>query len=229
MEHQPPPVAVPRSGPRTWVVVLVTLGAVALAAAIFVAGVFTGAVLSRIGAADDSLVAGPAPLPPAPAPSGPGAVPGPGSPPSDAPAAPGPSDGSFDDCLVGTWRTVSHEEQYETEQGPASLTGLTRLVEFTADGGQTIRYDGSEATVTTQVGALPAVFDGEVRYQVRTDAGTMSFELLSSEGTVTIVGPDGTERVEDLRAGAGAVTYTCEGDTFTQRADGFSADYERTS
>lgn len=222
---QPPPAA-PRSGPRTWVVVLATLGAVALAGGIFVAGVVTGAVLSRVGGTSPGLP--PAAQPPVaqpPAPEG-GAAP-PAAPPPDA--TPGPTDGSFDECLVGSWRTVSHEEQYQTEQGPAGLTGLTRLVEFTADGGQTIRYDGSEATVTTEVGAASAVFDGEVRYQVSTDGTDMTFELLSSEGTVTIVGPDGSEQVEDLVAGAGAVTYTCDGDTFTQQAEGFDARYERTS
>ena len=36
---------------------------------------------------------------------------------------------------------------------------------FSADGTQTVSYDSARATVTAEVGALPAVFDGRVVYR----------------------------------------------------------------
>jgi hypothetical protein len=207
--------------------VLLTLAAVGVAGAVFVAGVLVGGWLSSLE--DEGTVAAPgggtSELPPAGSDGPDGSDGSDGATPAPAPT-PGPG-GGFDDCLVGTWEAVEHEESYDTEQGAASLTGLTRTVRFEADGSQTITYDGDEATVTTQQGALPAVFEGEVRYVAATSDGTMTFELVSSEGSVTVVGPDGREQVEDLQPGTGPVSYTCAADTFRQEATGYLSVYER--
>lgn len=206
-----------------WLVVLLTLAAVLVAVLLFVGGMVTGAALAGgLGQAEA--------IPP----GDPGAVSSPGDVgPERSPGQPVPAPtgavGPIDACLVGAWRTTSHEEEYDTEQGPASLTGLRREVTITADGRQTITYDEAEATVTTEVGALPAVFEGVVEYQVTTSGETMSFELLSSDGTVTVRAPGGQEQVEDLQAGAGAVGYSCDESSFSQSAAGFEATYERVS
>ena len=191
MTAVPPPYpgqgpVVVRRGPAAWVVVLLTLAAVALLGVVFVAGVLTGGYIAGQG---EEPTAGP------PEPSG---VPEPGT--SGDPGSGGT--GSLDPCLVGTWEAVEHEEDWTTEEhGPASLSGLSRTMEFTSDGTQTITYDGDEGTITTEKGPLPAVFDGVVTYRTTTSGGTMSFELVEADGTVTVTSPNGEEKIEDLRPG----------------------------
>ena len=130
--------------------------------------------------------------------------------------------GTLDPCLVGTWRTTEHSESYETEQGPASLTDLDRTMTFTADGTQTITYASSQATVTAEAGALPAVFDGRVVYRTSTSGSTMSFQVVEAEGTVTVLGPDGAPVEENpIEPGTGDVSYTCDGTTLEQTATGY--------
>ena len=81
---------------------------------------------------------------------------------------------------------------------PRSSTARTTT--SSEDGTQTVPYDGSRATVITDQGALPAVFDGRVVYRAPTDGSTMSFEVLEADGTVTALGPDG-EVAEQQAAG----------------------------
>ncbi len=223
MTAAPPPFPgqgpmVVRRGPAPWVVVLMTLGAVALLGFVFVAGVLTGGYLAGRG---EEVTAGPS------EPGGGGGT---------EPASPGsPGDpgsggtGSLDPCLVGTWEAVEHEEDWTTEEhGEASLSGLTRTMEFTSDGTQTVTYDGDEGTITTAQGPLPAVFDGVVTYRTSTSDGTMSFELVEADGTVTVTSANGEEKTEDLKPGTGDVQYTCDGDSFRQEADGYLSVYEKS-
>lgn len=228
------PAPVLRRGPAPWVVVLITLGAVALVGVVFVVGVAVGFVAARAGGGSAAGAQQAQPLPPAPTLPGDDdeAAPAPAPAPEDSAAgddaAPGGSDGGFDPCLVGTWQSTEHSESYETEQGPASIAELERTIEFGPDGRQTITYDSSQATITTQVGALPAVFEGSVVYQASTSGSTMSFELVSADGTVTIVGPDGEVAEErPLEPGTGDVSYACDETDFVQEAEGFRSAYER--
>ncbi len=69
----------------------------------------------------------------------------------------------------------------------------------------------------------PVVFDGEVVYRTSTDGATMSFELVSVDGSVTV-----GEKVEELKPGTGAVSYTCDDTTLRQEAEGYLSVYERT-
>lgn len=230
------PAPVLRRGPAPWVVVLITLGAVALVGVVFVVGVAVGFVAARAGGGSTVTAPQAQPLPPAPTLPGDTDEAAPAPAPSPAPdnsaggdeAAPGGPAGGFDPCLVGTWQSTEHSESYETEQGPASIAELERTIEFGPDGLQTITYDSSQATITTQVGALPAVFEGSVVYQAGTSGSTMSFELVSADGTVTIIGPDG-EVVEErpLEPGTGDVSYACDETDFVQEAEGFRSAYER--
>ena len=192
-----------------------TVGAMVLLGLVFVGGVLTGAVITR----DDGGQAGGPPAPP-PA-SGGGTASGGGS------GNSGGGSGSLDECVVGTWEGTEHTEDWTTEQGDAQLAGLLRTMTFTADGTQTITYDGDEATITAQGTPVPAVFDGQVVYRTTTSGGTMSFELVSAEGTVT-VDPQGSAEVEDLEPGTGDVTYTCDDTTLRQEAEGYLSVYERT-
>lgn len=218
-----------RRGIPAWLVVLLTLGCVGAVVLAFVVGVVTGVWVAGRGTA---VAVAPAPVadpatPQVPAEGdGPGAVAEPAE--SGAPADPGAASGGFDECLVGTWQTVEHSESYDTEQGAASITELDRTITFTADGGQTIGYDQSEGIITTDQGALPGVFDGEVTYNATTTGTTMSFELLSAEGTVTVLNPDGSVADEQpIQPGTGDVTYSCDETTFTQTATGYLSVYER--
>lgn len=218
------PAPVARRGPAPWVVVLLTLGAVALVGGVFVAGIAVGVVAGRVGGGGGTTGTSQAaqPLPPAPT------LPGDDVPDAAAPSSGAAPAGGLDGCLVGTWQSTEHTETYETEQGPASITELDRTIAFGADGRQTITYESSQATITTEVGALPAVFDGVVVYDASTTGSTMSFELVSADGTVTILGPDGEVAEErPLEPGAGDVSYACDETDFVQEAEGFRSAYER--
>jgi hypothetical protein len=186
---------------------------------VFVAGVLVGAVLTR----DDGATAAPA-----------GGGTAGGSQPSTGGSGGGTAGGGaaggagvLDACVVGTWEATEHSEDWTTDQGEARLDGLTRTMTFTADGTQTVVYDGDEATITAQGTPVPAVFDGEVVYRTSTSGGTMSFELVSAEGTVT-VNPGAAQKVEPLDPGTGEVSYTCDDSTLRQEADGYLSVYRRT-
>lgn len=192
-----------RQGPRTWVVVTLTLGAVFVALVLFLAGVVTGVAIS-----DDVEVA-----------SGTTGT----SPVQPDPGAPGGSaaDGTLDDCVVGTWRTTEHSESADTEQGRVTITGVDRTLEITADGTETVTYAQTPAQVSTDQGQGRAVYDGTVVYGVSTSGETMSFSLRSVEGTITVTTADGREQTEDLKPGSADVTYTCSDDELVQEATGY--------
>lgn len=216
------PAATRRQVP-TWVAVAVTAGVMLAIGVSFVVGVVVGAFVTRDGSATSTGSTG-------------GTQDGSASDgglsdggPADGgdPAAGGAGSGALDECLVGTWRTVEHVEDWTTDQGQAELSGLQRVMEFAADGTQTVSYDDSAATIATQGQEVPAVFDGRVVYRTSTAGGTMSFDLQSAEGTVT-VDPDGTAKVEPLEPGTGEVSYTCDATTLRQEAEGYLSVYERT-
>lgn len=122
--------------------------------------------------------------------------------------------GQLDSCLIGTWETVEYSEFHP---GIGEITSLERIVEITPAGRMLITYDEALAG-----GGQGLVFDGEVEYDIATEGETMSFELLRNEGTLS-VGPI----VTPLNPGVSDVTYTCEGDTFTQSTSTFNSVYAR--
>ena len=209
----------------TWVVVAATAGVMVTIGIAFVVGVFVGAYLTNDSTTTTSGSTG-----------GQGGAPGGQGGGSEGSGSGGGSEGSgsggggggtLDECVVGTWRTTEHTEDWSTDQGEAQLSGLERTMVFTADGTQTVTYDGESATITSQGTDVPAVFDGEVVYRTSTSGGTMSFSLVSAEGSVT-VDPEGTAKVEELKPGTGDVSYTCDDTTLRQEADGYLSVYERT-
>lgn len=220
------PAATRRQVP-TWVAVAVTAGVMLAIGVSFVVGVVVGAFVTRDGSATSTGSTGGTQDGSAgddgPADGGPAG----GGPAGGGPAGGGAGSGALDECLVGTWRTVEHVEDWTTDQGQAELSGLERVMEFSADGTQTVSYDDSAATIATQGQEVPAVFDGRVVYRTSTAGGTMSFDLQSAEGTVT-VDPDGTAKVEPLEPGTGEVSYTCDATTLRQEAEGYLSVYERT-
>ena len=211
----------PRGGPATWVVVLLTLAVVGVVVLAFAGGVGGGLRLAGTVGAAPGTGAAPAPAPAQPSdPNQPG---DPGAAPSTGLGA-----GTLDPCLVGTWRTTEHPESSDTEQGQASLTDLDRTMTFAADGTQTITYDSSQATVTTEQGALPAVFEGTVVYRTSTTASTMSFQLQQADGTVTVLDAAGEVQEErPLEPATGQVSYTCDATTLVQSATGYRSAYEK--
>lgn len=206
----PAPVC-PSPASRPWSAGVWVLGALAAGAVLFVSGLVTGFLLG--GAGDGTTTTAPQP---GPAPEAGSAV------------GPAPQPGAVDECLVGSWRTVEHEESFSTPQGPVTITGLVRQMDVDEGGRQTITYDAASADMGTSGSQGTAVYDGTVVYQVATSGGTMSFELLSSEGTITLTPADGEPRTQDLQPGTGPVRYTCEDSRLTQEADGFRAVYERS-
>lgn len=197
--------------PRTWVVVAITLAAVAGVALVFVAGLATGVA---IGGGEAGRAA------PGQVPAGPS-----GAPPEGASGGAGP----VDECVVGTWRTVEHSESADTEQGRVTITGVERTLEITADGTERVTYGSTPATVTTDQGEGTATYSGTVEYEVRTDGGRMTFRLRSAEGTLTVTAGGGEPKRQELKPGTGAVTYTCSAERLTQEATGYRSVMERVS
>jgi hypothetical protein len=122
----------------------------------------------------------------------------------------------FDDCLVGTWRTTDYEQRTTGPDGESVLTGLNRTFTFDESGRHVVTYDEVEARLTTPGGTSALVFDGTVVYRVALSGSRMSFTLESAKGSMTVRPEQGKEEVRDLQPGTGAVTYTCEGDTYTE-------------
>ncbi|QKE85417.1 hypothetical protein [Arthrobacter sp. NEB 688] len=199
-----------RRGPRTWVVVAVTLGAVLGAALIFVAGVVVGVTFSGSagGTASGATTS---------------ADPG-GGPEAGAGGA-----GGLDPCLVGRWQTTEHSESADTDQGRLTISGVDRTLDIRSDGTETVSYGDRPATATTDQGEAEVTYTGTVTYGVTTTGDTMSFTLRSAEGSITVGGAGQQPRTEDLKPGTGAVTYTCEGDRFTQEAAGYRSVMRRVS
>lgn len=207
----PPPA---QGRPRTWLAVVLTAAVMLGFGLSFVVGVVTGFVLddgsgtsTRAGSSGGSGGS-----------SGSG-----GTAPDDAAPPAGGGSGSLDPCLVGTWTSTEHVEDWTTDQGEAELSGVERTMTFTADGTQTVTYDQAEATATAMGQEQPVVFDGEVVYRTSTDGATMTFELVSAEGTVSV-----GDKQEELKPGTGPVSYTCDDSTLRQEADGYLSVYERT-
>jgi hypothetical protein len=202
----------PRTGPRMWVVVALTLGAVVVLVLTFLGGLVTGVVV-----AGRSLGAGPV-----------GPVLGSDPPSPDGGSSGGGGSGVVEDqCLVGTWRTVEHTESANTEQGNVTISGVDRTLTITKDGTETITYGSRPAKVAMAQGEATAVFDGKVVYDVRAGNGKMSFRLRSVEGTLTLSAGGGQGRTEELKPGTGDVSYTCSGDRFVQEASGYRSVMER--
>lgn len=202
-----------RHGPRTWVVVLATLAAVVVVGLTFVGGLVTGIAISATPGhtTADSAASG-----------------------STAPPGPQPPAGAgdatrVDPCLVGTWRTVEHSESADTDQGKVTITGVDRSLEITADGTETITYGSTPAKVTTDKGEGTATYTGNVVYGITAQAGSMTFELRSADGTLSVAAGDGKATEQQLKPGTGAVTYTCSGDRFVQQATGFRSVLSRMS
>lgn len=204
----------------TWLIIAGTLMAVLVAGGMFVAGLVTGVAMSGAQTGSGS-------------PSGGGVAPGsrpdsggttPGGP-GTASAAPA---GDFDPCLVGTWRSVEHTETFDIkDQGPTTISGVVRTLSFDAAGNEAVTYDNSQATVKVKEGEGSVTYNGTVKYRVSTNAGKMTFSLVSADGTVSIRKPDGSEDKQPLKPGAGAVSYTCSATQFTQEAEGFRSSYTK--
>lgn len=226
----PAPEQRPEAGRRpvpTWVAVAVTAAVMLAIGVSFVVGVVVGALLTRDDDTATTADGGAAEGGGGSAAEGGGGASDGGGGAAEGGGSGGGAPGALDECVVGTWSTVEHVEDWKTDQGEAQLSGLERVMTFSADGTQTVTYDGSSATIATQGRELPAVFDGEVVYRTSTSGGTMSFELQSAEGTVT-VDPEGQAKVEELEPGTGDVSYTCDDTTLRQEADGYLSVYERT-
>ena len=219
-----PAPAAPRS--RPWAGAVWALGAAAMAAVLFVSGLVAGFLLGR--ASDGTSAASPVSAGQAdPQPEGPSSSGAASDPPGASDDAGSAAEGAVDECVVGSWRSVEHEESFSTDQGPVTITGLVRDLEIDGSGTQTVRYDGAEAAMEASGSSGSAVYDGTVVYRVSTSDGSMSFELVSSEGTITVTPAQGEPQVRDLQPGTGTVRYTCDDTRLTQESEGFRAVYER--
>lgn len=206
-EHLPPH-RVARDRMATWKIVAITLGAVIGALGLFGAGFVAGVATSSVAQSSGTLPGG----------SGGGGTGGGGADPAPTGGDPGEGGAAseFDDCLVGTWRTTDYEQRTTGPDGESVLTGLNRTFTFDESGRHVVTYDEVEARLTTPGGTSALVFDGTVVYRVALSGSRMSFTLESATGSMTVRPEQGKEEVRDLQPGTGAVTYTCEGDTYTE-------------
>lgn len=206
-EHLPPH-RVARDRMATWKIVAITLGAVIGALGLFGAGFVAGVATSSVAQSSGTLPGG----------SGGGGTGGGGADPAPTGGDPGEGGAAFefDDCLVGTWRTTDYEQRTTGPDGESVLTGLNRTFTFDESGRHVVTYDEVEARLTTPGGTSALVFDGTVVYLVALSGSRMSFTLESAKGSMTVRPEQGKEEVRDLQPGTGAVTYTCEGDTYTE-------------
>ena len=206
-EHLPPH-RVARDRMATWKIVAITLGAVLGALGLFGAGFVAGVATSSVAQSSGTLPGG----------SGGGGTGGGGADPAPTGGDPGGGGAAseFDDCLVGTWRTTDYEQRTTGPDGESVLTGLNRTFTFDESGRHVVTYDEVEARLTTPGGTSALVFDGTVVYRVALSGSRMSFTLESAKGSMTVRPEQGKEEVRDLQPGTGAVTYTCEGDTYTE-------------
>ncbi|MGL4745331.1 MAG: hypothetical protein ACRCXL_13205 [Dermatophilaceae bacterium] len=211
-------------GPRTWVVVALTLGVVVVVILAFVGGLVTGIAMSDTAGPGTGV---PGAGPPGQAPG----APAPGAPaPDGAPGGATPQGGgAVDSCVVGTWRTVEHSESADTKDGKVTMTGIDRTVKIAADGTETVTYGSKPATVTTEQGAGTAIYAGTVVYDITAQSGTMSFSLRSASGTLTVTTENSKPQQQELKPGTGSVRYTCTADRLTQEATGFRAVLQRAS
>lgn len=97
---------------------------------------------------------------------------------------------------------------------------LDRRMDFTEDGRLTVSYDQARPKGAGQGWA----FDGRVVDDVTTSDGSMSFDLVEDDLSLTV---DGVPT--DTSPGVGSVSYTCAGDTMTQTSSGLDATYRRTT
>lgn len=199
------PAPQPRRRLATWAVVAITLGSVLGAALLFGAGFVVGVVTTSAAESAGALPGGTTSGSSDTAPGG-----GTGSATGDAPAS------GFDECLVGTWRTTDYVQKTTGPDGDAVLTGLNRTFTFDATGRHVVTYDQVEAILTVGDAKSTLTFDGTVVYQVSLSGSQMSFSLTSAEGSMTVQPEKGDKEVRDLQPGTGSVTYTCEGDTYTE-------------
>ena len=195
----------PRRRMATWAVVAITLGAVLGAALLFGAGFVAGVVTTSAAESAGALPGGTTADSGDTAPGG-----GTGSATGDAPAS------GFDECLVGTWRTTDYVQKTTGPDGESVLTGLNRTFTFDATGRHVVTYDQVEATLTLGDAESAITFDGTVVYQVTLAGSQMSFSLESADGSMTVQPEEGDKEVRDLQPGTGSVTYTCDGDTYTE-------------
>lgn len=196
----------PRRRMATWAVVAITLGAVLGAALLFGAGFVAGVLTTSAAESSGSLPGGASTDPSDAAPDGGGT----GSATGDAPAS------GFDECLVGTWRTTDYVQKTTGPDGESVLTGLNRTFTFDASGRHVVTYDQVEATLTVGDAKSALTFDGTVVYQVALSGPQMSFSLTSADGSMTVQPEKGDKEVRDLQPGTGSVTYTCDGDSYTE-------------
>ena len=107
--------------------------------------------------------------------------------------------------------------QDESKPWPERVLEARALLDDIGESGRhVVTYDEVEATLTTPGGTSALVFDGTVVYRVALSGSRMSFTLESAKGSMTVRPEQGKEEVRDLQPGTGAVTYTCEGDTYTE-------------
>jgi hypothetical protein len=148
------------------------------------------------------------------------------------PAAAGSSPSAvIDPCLVGTWRTSADSQRLDvTGVGPVDVAGSGALVHIGPDGSDKQEYaSATPYTGTVNGHRLQITVTGTVRGTIRTAHGTITFQDMSADGTVTAA-VDGTAVIsEPLTPGTDPVSYTCSGDTATERGPQYTVTLERTS
>ncbi len=142
-----------------------------------------------------------------------------------------PPSALIDPCLVGTWRTTADRQQLDvTGVGTVEVSGSGTVVHIGADGSDLQEYASATPYVGTPNGhRLEITVSGTVRGTIRTDHGTMTFQGMSADGTVSAAVDGMVVTSVPLTPGTDPVSYTCTGDQATEWGSQYQVTLVRTS
>jgi hypothetical protein len=137
----------------------------------------------------------------------------------------------IDPCLVGTWRTSADSQRLDVAGvGPVEVTGSGVVVHIGPDGSDRQEYASATPYSGTANGhRLEITVRGTVRGTIRTANGTITFQDMSADGTATAAVDGAAVTSLPLTPGTDPVSYTCTGDTATERGPQYTVTLERTS
>jgi hypothetical protein len=138
-----------------------------------------------------------------------------------------------DECVVGTWRAISHKEEVSVPgEGKVTFTGGSgATLRLNADGtGETDYASGTEFKGEMSGQAVRLEVSGRVTYSYTAKDGTVSISDLESTATARFF-LDGEQYGDTLPlpGSEDSSTYTCSTTHLTQKTFLYTTEYERVS
>jgi hypothetical protein len=164
---------------------------------------------------------------------GPGPVAGATTRAGSTPSASATPASDVDECVVGDWRVTSHKEDIPVEgRGKVTFTGGDgATLQLNADGTGEFDYkSGTEYEGELSGQAVRLELSGRVTYHFTARNGSLAITDVESTATGKLYFDN--EQYGDplpLNPEEDTSTYTCSGDTLTQKTFLFTTEYERVS